>query len=188
MISFDKLPNSKHTTTSNKEFVVPAGLYKAKIKSAEIINGPNGEYCNLCLTLFDKAGKEIMFVYDIIKDVDKPLLQYKLQRLLVAVGLAKQLIGKTFELKDIAKVLPNKEVLVDIKTEDAKNGYSARSIVDIFKAEIYYPVSEAAKLFAQTSTEKEPTSEDGAELPFDLSDNTIEDTIQADDAKDADLY
>lgn len=178
-ISFNELPKSKN---ESNETIVEPGTYVATIKSAEMKQGASGEYCNLCLTLFDKRNKELINVFDIISESPKQLLRYKLQRLLTAIGIADTLINTSFELADIAKILPNKKVIVDIKTEEAKGKYSARSVVDVFKDQIYYSPSETAKLSEIIAPTKGKVEND--DFPFELEDNII----QATDAKDVQSY
>ena len=73
------------------------------------------------------------------------------------------------------KIIKNKRLIVDIKQEDANNGYPAKAVVDAFKGEIYYPLSDASTIFG-TTTEQVTISNDN---PFrdDL-------TINASDAAD----
>ena len=52
------------------------------------------------------------------------------------------------ELADIAKLVLNKQIAVDI-TEDAKSD-KPRAVVDLFTREAYYPIGQFAEIYATT--------------------------------------
>jgi len=173
-INFNSLPSNRPTN-------LPAtGTYYAVIESAEMRQGADPTkppYLSLCLALKDKDGKAVGKIYDILSESDKELVQYKLARFLMALDLAK--LG-TFELADLAKLIKNKQLIVDVKQEDAQNGYPAKAVVDVFKNMIYYPMSEAQTIFG-TAVETVNTVQ-GA--PWENSTTNDELTINASDAVD----
>lgn len=155
-INFNALP-------SDKPFNVPeAGTYYATIESAEMKQGKDlskPPYLNLKYKLKTVDGKNAGTIFDIIAESEHNLMQYKLKRFLLAIGLS---FEGEFELKDIAKLCVGKEIIVDTKVEK-DNQDRDRAVVDIMLNEIYYNISEAKEVFG------------------DLADNQI----NASDAEDA---
>lgn len=170
-ISFDRLPTDKPNSLPEN------GTYYATIDSAEMKQGKDPTkppYLNIGLTLKDKYGKSCGKIFDILSESDKELVQYKLARFLLALDLAK--LG-TFELTDLIKIIKNKQLIVDVKQEEAKDGYPAKAVVDVFAGSIYYPMSDASVIFgtpAPTSTPKSNVDigvvEDNDDLTIDASD------------------
>jgi hypothetical protein len=153
MINFNSLPTTKPTNLPE------TGTYYATIDSAEMKQGKDPTkppYLNLCLALKDKMGKSCGKIYDIISESDKELVQFKLARFLIALDLAK--LG-SFELADLVKVVKNKALIVEVKQEEAKDGYPAKCVVDVFKDEIYYPMSEASRIFGAPAKPSTPAPE-----------------------------
>lgn len=171
MIRFDNLPTNKPTNT------IETGTYYATIEQAEMKQGQDPTkvpYLNMVLALKDASGKSCGKIYDILSESDKPLVQFKIARFLLALGLDK--LGD-FELADLIKVIKNKQLIVDVKQEEAKEGYPAKTVVDVFKGDIYYPMSDAKTLFGNTLIEN-PT-----ELTV-VPDEDADLTINASDAAD----
>lgn len=138
-IVFKQLPNEKPINDTAK--TVTPGRYLALIKKAEMREGNNGEYLNLLLELQDDSKKQIGTVYDILKESQHQLQQYKLRRILIATGVYDIIKDATLELKDLPKLIQNKYIEVDVRIEPEKNGFPAKPVVDAYKDEIYYPVS-----------------------------------------------
>ena len=165
-INFNSLPTDKPNA-------LPAtGTYYATIDTAEMRQGQDltkPPYLNITLALSDKQGKACGKIYDIIAESDKELVQYKTARFLIALDLAK--LG-TFELTDLVKVIKGKQLIVDVKQEEAKNGYPAKAVVDVFSGSIYYPISDANVIFGAETTTENSTLEviDDDELTIDASD------------------
>lgn len=112
MISFDKLPENKPNSNS-----VAAGRYNAKVFKTQMVkskNNPDMEYLNVSFQV-NGGG----FVNENYFDSDKPFILYKLGRLLKACNI--ELAGD-FSLKDVAKVIANKEVVIDVEIND--RGYA----------------------------------------------------------------
>lgn len=152
MINFNSLPTDKPNNLPE------TGTYYATIESAEMKQGKDitkPPYLNISLSLRDKYGKSCGKIFDILAESDKELIQYKIARFLIALDLAK--LG-SFELTDLVKVIKNKQLIVDVKQEEAKDGYPAKAVVDVFAGNIYYPISEAATIFGTTAPTQEPTS------------------------------
>ena len=172
MINFDGLP-------TNKPLDLPeSGTYYAVIESAEMKQGKDPTkppYLNLSLSLKDKMGKSCGRIYDILSESDKELVQYKLARFLISLNLTN--LG-TFELADLVKVVKNKQLIVDVKQEEAKDGYPAKATVDVFKGNIYYPMSDAKIIFGEPEKPVQPV--EGITIIPD--DNNL--TINASDAAD----
>ena len=146
MISFNSLPTDKPNNLPE------SGTYYATIDSAEMKQGKDPTkppYLNIGLALRDKQGKSCGKIFDIIAESDKELIQYKIARFLISLDLAK--LG-TFELQDLVKIVKNKQLIVDVKQEEPKDGYPAKAVVDVFSGSIYYPLSDASTLFGTTVT------------------------------------
>ena len=175
-INFNSLPTNKPVNLPE------TGTYYATIDIAEMKQGQDTtkpQYLNICLGLKDKMGKSCGKIYDILSESDKELVQYKLARFLTALNLTN--LG-TFELADLVKIIKNKQLIVDVKQEEAKDGYAAKSVVDVFKNGIYYPMSEASAIFGTVAPE---TKKKSASEEFFEGLNDDEDlTISASDAAD----
>ena len=149
-INFNSLPINKPNALPEN------GAYYATIEAAEMKQGKDPTkppYLNIALALKDKNGKACGKIYDILSESDKKLVQYKLARFLIALDLAK--LGM-FELVDLVKIIKNKQLIVEVKQEEAKEGYPAKAVVDVFAGSIYYPTSDASVIFGTTTT---PTTE-----------------------------
>lgn len=146
-INFDSLP-------SNKPYSIPeAGTYYATIESAEMKRGKDATkppYLNLKYKLKTADGKSAGSIYDIIAESEHSLMQYKLKRFLIALGIS---FEGEFELKDIAKLCVGKEIILDTKIEEGTEGKQSRAVVDLFTNEIYYNISEAKELFGEDSSD-----------------------------------
>lgn len=112
MVNFDALPKDKPNQNN-----VTDGRYKAKVFKTEMRTSKdsNNEYLNVSFKL-DDGG----FVNENYFDSDKPFLQYKLGRLLKA---CKVTLSGEGTLKDVAKVIKDKEVIIDVAVND--RGYGA---------------------------------------------------------------
>lgn len=160
-INFNSLPQSKPNGAVTGAFY--ATILKAEMRKSTT-NPSNPEYLSLEVQLSNQNGASVGKLYDIISEPTKDFTKYKLYRFLHALGI--QLEGD-FELKDIAKICPGKRYIVDVKPDD--KGYNS---VDVFKNEIYYPVSEAAIAFGQDVV----TAED----PFSAIEDDMPITLEAD--------
>lgn len=142
-INFDSLP-------SNKPFSVPVpGTYFATIETAEMKQGKDTSkppYLNLKYKLKTADGKAAGTLFDIITESEHSLMQYKLKRFLIAIGVS---FEGEFELKDISKLCVGKEIILDTKIEEGTDGKQDRAVVDLFTNEIYYPISDAKELFGE---------------------------------------
>lgn len=112
MVNFDALPKDKPNQNN-----VTDGRYKARVFKTEMRTGKksNEEYLNVSFKL-DDGG----FVNENYFDSDKSFLQYKLGRLLKA---CKVTLSGEGTLKDVAKVIKDKEVIIDVAVND--RGYGA---------------------------------------------------------------
>ncbi len=173
-IQFDTLP-------TENPFALPApGIYKAKIVEAEMRKpktkyddgSEKPPYLNLKYALIGPSGNSVGSIYDIISESDSSVVQYKIARFLTACGIP--LVG-SMELADIAKLVLNKEIVVDVN-HDTK-GQQPRAQVDLFSHEAYYPIDkydEISKIVAAEKSDAAPASEeftDAApeEVPFEES-------------------
>ena len=178
MINFNSLPTDKPNSLPE------SGTYYATIDSAEMKQGKDATkapYLNIGLSLKDKYGKSCGKVFDILSESDKELVQYKIARFLIALDLAK--LG-SFELVDLVKIIKNKQLIVDIKQEEAKDGYPAKAVVDVFAGNIYYPISEAAIIFGSdipTPVKSTPTTIEVAEDTLEINASDAADVHTADD-------
>ena len=171
MINFSSLPTNKPNSLPE------SGTYYATIDSAEMKQSKDPTkpmYLNMGLALKDKYGKSCGKIFDILAESDKELIQYKIARFLIALGLDK--LG-SFELADLVKVIKNKQLIVDVKQEEPKDGYPAKAVVDVFSGSIYYPMSDATTIFGTTTA----TPDD---VPFTIGNANDELKIDASDAAD----
>lgn len=172
MINFNSLPTDKPNSLPEN------GTYYATIESAEMKQGRDvtkPPYLNIALALKDKNGKSCGKIFDIISESDKDLVQYKLARFIIALDLAK--LG-TFELVDLVKIIKNKQLIVDVKQEEAKDGYPAKAVVDVFAGSIYYPISDAQVIFGTSA----PASKASAKVEVIDDEDSLD--INASDAAD----
>lgn len=111
-MNFDALPKDKPNQNS-----VADGRYTAKVFKTEMRTGKdsNAEYLNVSFKI-DNGG----FVNENYFDSDKPFLQYKLGRLLNA---CKVTLSGEGTLRDVAKVIKDKVVIIDVAVND--RGYGA---------------------------------------------------------------
>lgn len=111
MIQFNALPTNKPSQNSIKN-----GRYTATVFKTEIRTGKetNNEYLNVSF-LCDGGG----FVNENYFDSDKPFLQYKLGQLLKACNVNLEGEGT---LKDVAKVIKGKKVIIDVVVNDKGYG------------------------------------------------------------------
>lgn len=171
MINFNSLPTDKPSNNPK------SGTYYATIVEAEIKNSKDptkAPYLSTTIQLKNAKGENAGKVFDNIVESDKPLMQYKLSRFLKALGLTNL---TTFELADLVKIVKNKQFIVDIKEEEAKDGYPAKSVVDVLTGSIYYPMSDAADIFGDVAKTTIEVIDD--ELKIDESD--AEDVHATDD-------
>lgn len=148
MINFDSLPQSN-------PFTIPDDIYIARITEA-IMKKPKDAakppYLNLKYELFDANGKKAGTLYDIMAESDSSVVQYKIGRFIRACGIP---LTGSMELSDIAKIVMNKEIVVDIKTT-SKKGEDPRTQVDLFGREAYYMRSEFDEMYAVAHAGAQP--------------------------------
>lgn len=156
MINFDALP-----TTSPYGIPEP-GFYKGKIIKAEMkpaFNKADPDELNITYELTKRNGeKETNKLFDKLKDSDKPAQLFKIGRFCRAIDL--KLTGNV-ELKDLAKLIVGKELIVDVEHSEYQG--KKRAQVSMFNHECYYKVSEWDTItdpFAALETD------DDDELPF----------------------
>lgn len=132
-IQFDKLP-------TESGFSVKADVYKAHIDEAVMRKGKDPAkpaYLSLKYTLTTHEGKKAGIMFDGQYESESQVVQYKLGRFLTACGIP--LVG-TMELKDIAALVLNKEIVVDTVVDES--GKQPRLQVDPFGREAYYPIGQ----------------------------------------------
>ena len=130
MIQFNALPKDKPSQNSIKN-----GRYTATVFKCEMRTGKEtgNEYLNVSF-LCDGGG----FVNENYFDSDKPFLQYKLGQLLKACNVTLEGEGT---LKDVAKVIKGKKVIIDVVVND--KGYGALDYSG--NNDGIYPVNSASK-------------------------------------------
>ncbi len=130
MIQFNALPKDKPSQNTIKN-----GRYTATVFKCEMRTGKEtgNEYLNVSF-LCDGGG----FVNENYFDSDKPFLQYKLGQLLKACSVNLEGEGT---LKDVAKVIKGKKVIIDVVVND--KGYGALDYSG--NNDGIYPVNSAAK-------------------------------------------
>lgn len=138
MINFNTLPTEKPSMGN----IIPKGQYKAKIEKAEMKQSRNESkppYLSIQFDLTDTVSNMPMGkIWAILTESDKALPLYQLSRFIQALKLP---ITGNFELKDLTKMIPGKELLVDVMPEKRDDGKEPeRSVVDVFSGQIFYPV------------------------------------------------
>ena len=111
MLNFESLPKDKPSQNN-----VAEGTYKATVFKTEMrVSKESGnEYLNVSFKI-DNGG----FVNENYFDSDKPFLMYKLGRLLKACNVELKGNGS---LKDVAKVIKGKKVVIDVIVNDRGYG------------------------------------------------------------------
>lgn len=161
-INFDTLPDEKPISLPNP------GTYYATIEKAEMKQPKDQskpDYLNMQYNLKTPEGKDAGKIWDILSESEHSLIRYKISRFLNALQLDFQ--GNTFELKDLCKIVLNKQFIVDVTQKE--DDYGKKAEVDLFSNEVYYPLSEANKVFDNGNVSEE-------DIPF---------NIEAEDAEDA---
>lgn len=134
-MNFDRLPSDKPAG-----FVVPEGTYEAIIvdpKMAQPKDATKKAYLNFKLDLYNPTSKEkVGSIFDSLFDSEASLTQYKIKRFLIALNIKLT----EFELSDLSKLIAGKSMIVDVRTEK-REGQPDRSIVDVLKGDIYYPLA-----------------------------------------------
>lgn len=127
MLNFESLPKDKPSQNN-----VAEGTYKATVFKTEMrVSKESGnEYLNVSFKI-DNGG----FVNENYFDSDKPFLMYKLGRLLKACNVELKGNGS---LKDVAKVIKGKKVVIDVIVND--RGYGSLDYSG--DKEGIYPVTE----------------------------------------------
>ena len=155
-INFSSLP------TKNPYSIPAPGVYKARIDDAEMRAPKNDatkpEYLNLKYTLLNADGSSAGTLYDILSESDSSIVQFKISRFIQACGLP---LTGTMELKDIAKIVKGRTIVVDISHD--KKSDPVRAQVDLFSREAYYPEAEyehVCALAGQTTATKDATAND----------------------------
>lgn len=135
MIKFDSLPKE------NPGGGVPKpGLYLAKVTKAEMKKPKEADkkpYLSLTYKLTTPEGKQAGTMFDMLMESDNVTIMYKLGRFIRACGIP--LVGE-MELSDLAKLVVNKTIGVDVK-EDEYNG-KKRAAINLFDREAYYTPEE----------------------------------------------
>ena len=164
-INFDTLPGNNPMGQ-----LIPEGTYFATIDKAEMKapkNDPSKpDYLNLQYTITDANGKSYGKLFDMLTESDSDVVRYKLKRFITALEIP---ITGTFNLKDLTKIIVGKRFIVDITIQSDKNRqYADKSVVDVFKNEIYYPLSEATAIFGTVTpdaSEPEIKASDAVDAP-----------------------
>ena len=158
MINFDTLP-------TKSEYSVEADVYLAHIEKAEMRKPKDTtkpEYLSLQYRLTRHNGKKAGVMFDAQYDSEKSLMQYKLGRFLKACKIP---LKGQMELKDIATLVLNKDIVVDTSVDESGN--QPRLQADLFGREIYYTPEEFDEIYNLAHPEGSefmPVPED--EVPF----------------------
>ena len=111
MLNFTSLPKDKPNNNSVAEGRYNAIVFKSEMRKSK---ESNNEYLNVSFKI-DNGG----FVKENYFDSDKPFLMYKLSRLLLACNTPLDGEGT---LKDVAKVIQGKRVVIDVVVNDRGYG------------------------------------------------------------------
>lgn len=111
MLNFESLPKNKPSQNNVAEGTYKATVFKTEMRTSK---ESNNEYLNVSFKI-DDGG----FVNENYFDSDKPFLMYKLGRLLKACNVDLKGEGS---LKDVAKVIKGKKVIIDVVVNDKGYG------------------------------------------------------------------
>jgi hypothetical protein len=170
MINFSELP-------IENPFALPKpGVYKARITEAAMKEKQDGsgEYLNMKFALTDAYGVSAGTIYDIVSESTSDVVKYKLGRLIRACALP---LTGAMELKDLGKVITNRDIVVDVKIDKDNKG-NDKAVVDLFSREAYYLPEEFDEIYtllhpdenAPKGPMNEPTGTADEELPFNAPD------------------
>lgn len=145
-INFNSLPTEKPAMGT----IIAKGNYKVKIVKAEMKQPKDEtkpEYLNLELDVTDIiSGTSMGKIWAILTESEAALPRYQLARFIKALNLP---ITGNFELKDLTKMVVNKELRADICPEEKKDGSAPqRSIIDV-SADIFYPLEDTTLVAAE---------------------------------------
>lgn len=142
MINFDSLP------TNNPMAGVKPGTYFATIDKAEMKQPKDPQkpmYLSVQYTLTTKEGKGAGKLFDILTESDSDVVRYKIGRFITALELP---LTGAFALKDLAKIIAGKKLILDVTTDTKSD--KPRAVVDVFKGGIYYSLNQPPVEFADT--------------------------------------
>ena len=153
-INFNTIPTEKPSIGT----IIPKGTYIGTIVKAEMktpkYDDSKPDYLSIQMKVTDPASNtEMGTIFPVFTESEAPLPRYQLGRFIKALGLP---ITGEFELKDLTKMVVNKQLRVDICPEKTTDGSDPkRSVVDI-DAECYYPLVEdrtesIANVFAENT-------------------------------------
>lgn len=157
-INYNSLPTEKPAMGGGS--IIPKGQYLAVIEKAEMKQGQDASkppYLNLQFDISDEAsGTKMGKLFHILTESNHPLPMFQLKRIIEALNLP---ITGDFELKDLAKMIQGKKIIVDVAPEKVEEGKTAtRSVVDVFSGQIFYPYVESPldiDVFAQNDASPE---------------------------------
>lgn len=154
-INFDNLPGSRPAGSN-----IPSGTYPIQIEKAEMKQPKDKtkkQYLNLTYNVFDTEGKQIGKVWDKLFESESSYIQWKIKRFVEALELPL----KSFELKDLAKLVVGKKLKAELvqKTEDNKT----TTEVDIFGDNIFLPFNEKAEAVLQDADDEDPFNTEESE-------------------------
>ena len=139
LINMDTLPNPNQKPANGT--LIPKGMYHAKIVKAEMKTPRSGKadyFSAECNITDPNSGAQMGKFWINLYESEAPLVRYQLSRFIYATGLK---ISGAFELKDLTKMVPGRELMIDICPEDRKDGAAPqRSVVDV-SAECFYPIN-----------------------------------------------
>ena len=167
MVNFDKIPD-------NNPFQIPdKGYYLFKCVNANMRQPKDKNkksYLNVQMSLVDKNGKKAGTFFDNFFDSSSSAVLYKLGRFINAIGL--NLTGDV-DLKDIAKLVPGKEGVLEIDhQQDSRfpdDPTKVQAQVKLFGSECYWPSDQFKSLVGESAAA--PDSDE--DVPFDLEDGPV---------------
>ena len=164
-ISMDKVPDSNPFSLPDE------GFYKFTVIKAEMKQGQDlakPPYLNLTLSLVNAAGQKCGNLFDMLSESDKPAILYKIGQFMKAVKVN---LGPVVELKNLAKVIPGKQGVLEVehrKDKDRNDREIVRAQVKLFGSECYWPLESWDELITGSATEETPVA--AGDVPFNFSD------------------
>ena len=155
MFKYSDFPESNPAKTPTP------GTYYAVITGAEVRESQNTFklYLNIAYTLFDKMGNNRGIMYDVLTDSDKEIPRYKLKRFIDAIGAE---FKEEFDFTDLKNAAESKAIILTAKI--SKTSDTPRLEVDVFKDDIYYPLSDSMKMLGVDVPAEVLTARDNSEM------------------------
>lgn len=139
-INFNALPQDRPN-----QIAAPGTYYGTILEATPKVSKAGSNMLALKIELQDYNGKKAGILFDNIIESEKAFLLFKIAKFCNALDIV---LSGSFELKDLAKIVVNKKLIVDVKHGEFNGNTKAE--VDMSKG-IFYPLSMASEIFGNTA-------------------------------------